>query len=44
MNSIAVNITKVKNVKNGDEVILIGKQGEKESPWLLFKSPPTQQV
>lgn len=43
MNSIAVNITKVKNVKPGDEVILIGKQGGKEITVASF-SESTQQV
>jgi alanine racemase len=43
MNSIAVNITKVKNVKSGDEVIIIGKQGRKEITVASF-SESTQQV
>jgi alanine racemase len=43
MNSIAVNITKVKNVSPGDEVILIGKQRRKEITVASF-SESTQQV
>lgn len=43
MNAIAVNITKVKNVNPGDEVILIGKQGGKEITVASF-SESTQQV
>jgi alanine racemase len=43
MNSIAVNITKVKNVSPGDEVILIGKQRGKEITVASF-SESTQQV
>ncbi|MDG1275928.1 MAG: alanine racemase [Algoriphagus sp.] len=43
MNAIAVNISKVKNVKIGDEVILIGKQRGKEITVASF-SESTQQV
>ncbi len=43
MNSIAVNITSLKNVTIGDEVILIGKQGGKEITVASF-SESTQQV
>jgi len=43
MNAIAVNVTKVKNIKVGDEVILIGKQGGKEITVASF-SESTQQV
>lgn len=43
MNAIAVNVTKAKNVKVGDEVILIGKQGRKEITVASF-SESTHQV
>jgi alanine racemase len=43
MNAIAVNISKAKNVKIGDEVILIGKQRGKEITVASF-SESTQQV
>ena len=43
MNAIAVNISKVKNVKIGDEIILIGKQRGKEITVASF-SESTQQV
>ena len=43
MNAIAVNISKVKNVRPRDEVILIGKQGGKEITVASF-SESTQQV
>lgn len=43
MNAIAVNISKVKSVKIGDEVILIGKQRGKEITVASF-SESTQQV
>ena len=43
MNAIAVNVTKAKNVKVGDEVILIGKQGNKEITVASF-SESTHQV
>jgi len=43
MNAIAVNITKIKNAKAGDEVILIGKQGNKEITVASF-SESTHQV
>jgi alanine racemase len=43
MNAIAVNISKLKNVKRGDEVILIGKQRGKELTVASF-SESTQQV
>lgn len=43
MNSIAVNANPVKNLKEGDEVVLIGKQGSKEITVASF-SESTQQV
>ncbi|PZX59902.1 alanine racemase [Algoriphagus ratkowskyi] len=43
MNAIAVNVTKIKELKIGDEVILIGKQGGKEITVSSF-SESTQQV
>ncbi|MEP1086949.1 MAG: alanine racemase C-terminal domain-containing protein, partial [Algoriphagus sp.] len=43
MNAIAVNVSKIKNLKIGDEVILIGKQGGKEITVASF-SESTQQV
>ncbi|SFU09922.1 alanine racemase [Algoriphagus locisalis] len=43
MNAIAVNIGKIKNLKVGDEVVLIGKQGGKEITVASF-SESTQQV
>ncbi|WP_339870160.1 alanine racemase [uncultured Algoriphagus sp.] len=43
MNAIAVNVSKLKDLKVGDEVILIGKQGGKEITVASF-SESTQQV
>jgi len=43
MNAIAVNVSKLKELKIGDEVILIGKQGGKEITVSSF-SESTQQV
>ena len=43
MNAIAVNVTKIKDLKVGDEVILIGKQGGKEITVASF-SESTQMV
>ncbi|WP_192347607.1 alanine racemase [Algoriphagus sp. Y33] len=43
MNAIAVNVSKVRDLKIGDEVILIGKQGGKEITVASF-SESTQQV
>lgn len=43
MNSIAVNITPLKNIQVGDEVVLIGKQGKNEITVASF-SESTQQV
>jgi alanine racemase len=43
MNAIALNITKLKNIEVGDEVVLIGKQGNKEITVASF-SESTQQV
>ncbi|WP_425636563.1 alanine racemase [Algoriphagus yeomjeoni] len=43
MNAIAVNVSKIKDLKIGDEVILIGKQGGKEITVASF-SESTQQV
>ncbi|SDC71227.1 alanine racemase [Algoriphagus faecimaris] len=43
MNAIAVDISKVKGVKAGDEVVMIGKQGKKEITVASF-SESTQQV
>ncbi len=43
MNAIALNITKLKNIEIGDEVVLIGKQGNKEITVASF-SESTQQV
>lgn len=43
MNAIAVNVTKIKDLKMGDEVVLIGKQGGKEITVASF-SESTQQV
>lgn len=43
MNAIAVNVSKIKNIKTGDEVVLIGKQGGKEITVSSF-SESTQQV
>lgn len=43
MNAIALNITKLKNIEVGDEVVLIGKQKNKEITVASF-SESTQQV
>ncbi|SFA76008.1 alanine racemase [Algoriphagus aquimarinus] len=43
MNAIAVNVSKIKDLKIGDEVILIGKQGGKEITVASF-SESTQMV
>jgi len=43
MNAIALNISKLKNIEVGDEVVLIGKQGNKEITVASF-SESTQQV
>lgn len=43
MNSISVDITKIKGIEPGDEVVLIGKQGSKEITVASF-SESTQQV
>lgn len=43
MNSIAVNISPLKNIRVGDEVVLIGKQGKNEITVASF-SESTQQV
>jgi alanine racemase len=43
MNAIAVNVSKLKELKIGDEVVLIGKQGGKEITVSSF-SESTQQV
>ena len=43
MNAIAVNVSKIKDLKVGEEVILIGKQGGKEITVASF-SESTQQV
>lgn len=43
MNTIAVNVSKIKEFKVGDEVVLIGKQGGKEITVSSF-SESTQQV
>jgi alanine racemase len=43
MNAIAVNVSKIKNVQSGDQVVLIGKQGGKEITVASF-SESTHQV
>lgn len=43
MNAIAVNVSKIKELKSGEEVIMIGKQGGKEITVASF-SESTQQV
>lgn len=43
MNTIALNITNLKNIEVGDEVVIIGKQGSKELTIASF-SESTQQV
>lgn len=44
MNTISIDVTDLKEVNKGDEVVIIGRQKGMKSPLLPLESPPNRSI